>query len=70
MSGTHSGVKSRIQQENPRAIYIYCHAHQLNLTLVDTCCSLSHASDFFSLLESLCLYVFLSATQYTSQEAA
>ena len=29
MSGTHSGVKTRIQQENPRAIYIHCHAHQL-----------------------------------------
>ena len=59
MSCTHSGVKTRIQQENPRAIYIHCHAHQLNLALlVDTCRSLSHASNFFSLLESL--YVFMS----------
>ena len=58
MSGAYSGVKTRILQDNPRATYIHCHAHQLNLALVDSCRSLSHASDFFSLLESL--YVFMS----------
>uniref|UniRef100_A0A1X7V0P6 TTF-type domain-containing protein n=1 Tax=Amphimedon queenslandica TaxID=400682 RepID=A0A1X7V0P6_AMPQE len=60
MSGAYSGVKARIQQDNPRAIYIHCHAHQLNLALVDSCRSLSHASDFFSLIESL--YVFISSS--------
>ena len=53
MSSVNTGVKTRIQQDNPRAIYIHCHAHQLNLALVDTCRTLPHASDFFSLLESL-----------------
>ena len=60
MSGTHTGVRTRIQQDNPRAVYIHCHAHQLNLALVDSCRTLSHASDFFSLLESL--YVFMSSS--------
>ena len=59
MSGTYSGVSARIMEENPRAIYSHCHAHQLNLALVDTCKNLSAASDFFSLLESL--YVFMSS---------
>ena len=57
MSGTYSGVSV---EENLRAIYIHCHAHQLNLALVDTCKNLSAASDFFSLLESL--YVFMSSS--------
>ena len=60
MSGPYTGVKSRILQDNPRATYIHCHAHQLNLALVDSCRSLPPASDFFSLLESL--YVFISSS--------
>ena len=37
MSGAYSGVKTRILQDNPRATYIHCHAHQLKLALVDFC---------------------------------
>ena len=53
MSGCQTGVRARISEINPSAIYIHCHAHQLNLVLVDTCRKLPHASEFFSLLESL-----------------
>lgn len=60
MSGSLTGVQTRILQDHLRAIYIHCHAHQLNLALVDCCRSLSHASDFFALLESL--YVFMSSS--------
>ncbi len=60
-SGCNTGVRSRITSVNPAAIYIHCHAHQLNLVLVDACKSLSHASDFFSLLESL--YVYMSSSE-------
>ena len=60
MSGSLTGVRTRILQDNPKAIYIHCHAHQLNLALVDCCRSLSHASEFFSLLESL--YVYMSSS--------
>ena len=51
---------ARILKDNPKAIYIHCHAHQLNLALVDSCRSLPFASDFFSLLESL--YVLMSSS--------
>ena len=60
MSGSLTGVRTRILQDNPKAIYIHCHAHQLNLALVDCCHSLSHASNFFSLLESL--YIYMSSS--------
>ena len=45
---------------NPKAIYIHCCAHRLNLVLVDTCKSVATVSDFFSLLEAL--YVFISSS--------
>ena len=60
MSGCQTGVRARISQINPSAIYIHCHAHQLNLVLVDACRKLPHASKFFSLLESL--YAFISSS--------
>ena len=60
MSGCNSGVSARILEINPKALYIHCHAHRLNLVLVDTCKQLAEASDFFSLLE--CLYVFISSS--------
>ena len=60
MSGCQTGVRARISAINPSAIYIHCHAHQVNLVLVDACRKLSHASEFFSLLENL--YVFISSS--------
>ena len=59
MSGCNTGVRTRITDVNPAAIYIHCHAHQLNLVLVDSCKKLNHAFDFFSLLESVYIYIFL-----------
>ena len=60
MSDACNGVKVKIMEQNPRAIYIHCHAHQLNLALVDSCEKLPSASDFFGLLEQL--YVFMSSS--------
>ena len=60
MSGCCNGVSAKILGMNPKAVYIHCCAHQLNLVLVDSCKNIAAASDFFSLLESL--YVFLSSS--------
>ena len=62
MSGCCSGVSARILEMNPKAVYIHVHccAHRLNLVLVDSCKSVAAASDFFSLLEAL--YVFISSS--------
>ena len=56
MRVNRSGVSRRILDINPRATYI----HQLNLVLVDSCKRNSSASEFFSLLESL--YVFMASS--------
>lgn len=37
MQGLYSGLRTRIQKENPRALYIWCFDHVLNLVIVDTC---------------------------------
>ena len=59
MSGCNTGVRKRFTDVNQKAVYIHCHAHQLNLALVDSCKTLNHASEFFSLLQSL--YNYLSS---------
>ena len=45
----------------PQAIYIHCHAHCLNLVLVDCVKNNPHASEFFALVQSL--YVFMSSSK-------
>ena len=61
MSGCVSGVQQSIRELAPQAIYIHCHAHCLNLVLVDCVKSITEASDFFSVVQSL--YVFMSASK-------
>ena len=58
MSGQCTGVQQRICEIVPQATYVHCYAHCLNLVLVDTTKSVSEAAEFFSLMETL--YVFLS----------
>ena len=61
MSGNCSGVQMRLKEFAPHAIYIHCHAHILNLVLVDSVKAVPEAAQFFALIESL--YVFLSTTK-------
>ena len=56
-----SGVQQRIRDLVPQACYIHCYAHCLNLVLVDCAKSIVHASEFFSLLQSL--YIFISSSK-------
>ncbi|XP_011410063.1 PREDICTED: zinc finger MYM-type protein 1-like [Amphimedon queenslandica] len=60
MSGCVSEVQKRIRDVAPQAIYVHCHAHCLNLVLVDCVKSNSHCSDFFSLQS---LYNFMSTSK-------
>ena len=61
MSGNCSGVQQRIRQVAQHAAYIHCQAHTLNLVLVDCAKNNSSAFEFFSLVESL--YVFISTSK-------
>ena len=47
MSGRRSGVATQIQMEEPRAIYLHCMGHSLNLAVQDTCRSVKIMSDTF-----------------------
>lgn len=60
MSGRLSGVQARIREVAPLAIYVHCYAHRLNLVIVDSCKSSRYASEFFSLIQRL--YVFVSGS--------
>lgn len=37
MSGCLGGVKAKIKEKHPNAIYTHCMAHRLNLVVVDMC---------------------------------
>ena len=71
MSGHCSGVQSRIRQVAPKALYVHCNAHCLNLCLVDCVKSVSCAAEFFGLV--LNIYVFLSSSKchaiYVSEQS-
>jgi hypothetical protein len=47
MVGRHQGVESRILSENPRALFVPCSAHSLNLLLGDMASSVPMAMSFF-----------------------
>ena len=61
MSGQCAGVSAKIKEKNNKAVYVHCCAHRLNLVLVDASKQLPAAADFFSLLETL--YVFMSSSK-------
>jgi len=45
MSGTFTGVQARIQQMQPRALYVHCTAHSLNLALHETTSEVPYIRD-------------------------
>ena len=50
MSGRRSGVATQILHEEPRATYLHCMGHSLNLPVQDTCRSIKVMSDMFDTL--------------------
>ena len=60
MRGKYSGLATRVKELEPRALYIHCHAHLLNLTLQ---CSLSSIKEVRNVLGTVNrLYDFLEAS--------
>ena len=60
MSGVHSGVQARIQKINPKALYVPCSNHSLNLCGIYTFACEPTCTSFFGTLESI--YTFFSAS--------
>jgi hypothetical protein len=59
MSGSYTGVQTRIREVAPDARYVHCANHRLNLVLNDSVKHVDEVSRFFNTLEEL--YVFFSA---------
>lgn len=59
MAGKNTGVQQRMKEVAPQAIYVHCHAHCLNLVLVDCAKSVPDADEFFQLLHLLCFHLHL-----------
>ena len=54
MSGIHAGVQKRIRDLQPKAVYVHCHNHLLNLAVQESCsCSVRCVRDILSLVNDL-----------------
>ena len=62
MKGKHQGVQKRFIEINPKALYMSCACHSLNLTLCDMAHSCVKAISFFGVIQRLHL-VFLGSTK-------
>jgi hypothetical protein len=60
MVGWYQGVQSRILSENPRALFVPCSAHSLNLLLGEMASSVRMAISFFG--TSQCFYTIFEAS--------
>lgn len=64
MSGSFTGVQKRISQIVPHAVYIHCHAHRLNLCLINSIVDIQLITDFFDTVQGLYKYLMISHTRY------
>ena len=60
MKGKHQGVQKRLLDINPRALYMPCACHSLNLTLCDMANSSRTAVSFFGIVQRI--YVLFSGS--------
>lgn len=59
MKGKHQGVQARLLRMNPRAVFVPCGAHTLNLIIADAAKSSKDAVGFFGYVQKL--FTFFSA---------
>lgn len=64
MSGAFSGVQTRIANVIPQAIYVHCHAHRLNLCLVNSIQGVKAVVDFFDTVQGLYTFLMNGHTRY------
>ncbi|AQK53062.1 General transcription factor 2-related zinc finger protein [Zea mays] len=60
MKGKHKGVQRRLLDINPRALFMPCACHSLNLTLCDMAKSCAKAISFFGIVQRI--YVLFSSS--------
>ncbi|XP_024969569.1 uncharacterized protein LOC112508937 [Cynara cardunculus var. scolymus] len=62
MKGKHQGVQNRLLEVNPKALYMSCACHSLNLTLSDMAHSCIKAVSFFGIFQRI-YTLFASSTK-------
>lgn len=64
MSGVYSGLQARIKDENPKALFVPCSAHSLNLvgTCAASCCP--EACAFFNLIQNVYNFFVASTNRW------
>lgn len=60
MKGSVCTPLTLFRKDVPQAIYTHCLNHRLNLVIVDVCKNIESVNRFFSLLQKLYAYVFMS----------
>lgn len=68
MRGPYKGVASRILNENSLAFYVHCHAHILNLCIVDMASSVPAVRNAFGTLQTLRNFIEGSAKRHSVLE--
>uniref|UniRef100_A0A669EY62 DUF4371 domain-containing protein n=1 Tax=Oreochromis niloticus TaxID=8128 RepID=A0A669EY62_ORENI len=66
MSGRFKGLQSRIQKKNPKALYVHCQAHCLNLVLVESAKSNMCFVSFFNLIKKLYTFMANSSKRHSA----
>lgn len=69
VSGHLTGLKSKILSIEPRAIYIHCFAHTVNLVVQDSMCKAQLIRDYINLLRELICFVRGSPKRLNSFQA-
>lgn len=60
MQGKYNGLQTKVREINPQAVFIWCHAHRLDLIITSAVGSYSTAVNLFGNLEKL--FVFISCS--------
>ena len=55
MSGKYRGAAAIIQHDYPKALYVHCVSHVLNLCIV-TACSIQAIQNMYGVVEEICLF--------------
>lgn len=66
MSGRNAGVQAILREQfMPKAVYVHCHVHRLNLVVADVCTSVSHVIEFYSVVAKI--HNYFTASSVTNE---
>ncbi|KAI6651149.1 Zinc finger MYM-type protein 1-like [Oopsacas minuta] len=60
MAGRYNGVQNLIKVKNPKAYFVHCYVHRLNLVIIDTCKRNVITRNFFGIMQKL--YAFIEGS--------